>query len=623
MRSEVAEIPDTADPAALLDRVLRQAIVSALGDQFAEIDPAIRPSQNPQFGDYQANAAMGLAKQVGGKPRDIAQKIVAAAPPELADIAEPLEVAGPGFINIRLKSDALARLLEAMDSAALGVQPSTDRHSVAIDMCGVNVAKQLHVGHLRATIIGDALARVYERLGRTVFRENHLGDWGLPIAMVLHELRQAKVNLDTLQLEELDAAYRSAQLSTKADVRGLAKAIELGAGPHRIIELEEQCASASEALEAAKRTLVKLQAGDPELLRDWHKLIDCTMRAVNEMLVTLNIDLTKLNNHGESFYREQLPEVVDAFVRAGIAVQDQGAIVVRFPDRERPLLIRKSDGGFLYDTTDLAGVRFRVQELGADRVVYVVDARQRDRFRDVFDAAHMIRWDITPDGARAELIHVGFGTVLGEDRKPLKTRSGENVTLKALLTEAIDRGVEEVKKRAADPAAPTHGLSPAELHAIGKAVGIGAVKYADLSNDLVRDYVFNFDRMIAFEGNTGPYMQYAHARVCSIFAKGGLSPREASTGQLHIVQPAEKHLALALLRYGGVVVDIARSLEPHRLCTYLYDLADVFNTFYQTCPVLKAEDEATRRSRLRLCDLTRRVLADGLNLLGIEAPQRM
>lgn len=610
----------------MLDRAMRTAIVAALGEQFADADPVIKASQNPQFGDFQANAAMGLAKQLGLKPRDVAMKIVEAAPAELLEIAEKPEVAGPGFINIRLKPEALGNLLNAMDTPALGIPPSDDPFPVAVDMCGVNVAKQMHVGHLRATIIGESLARVFERLGRKVVRENHLGDWGLPIAMVLHQLRLKEVNLDTLTLEELDTAYRDAQLNAKGDIRGLAKAIDFGSGPHRIIELEEQNAGASEAIEGAKNTLVKLQQGDPDLLRDWHKLIDCTMRAVNEMLVLLNVDLNKLNNHGESFYRDQLPGVVDAFVRAGIACENDGAIVVKYPDRERPMLIRKTDGGFLYDTTDLAGVRYRVQSIGADLVIYVVDARQRDRFRDVFDAVHMIGWDRVPgapDERRAKLIHIPFGAVLGEDRRPLKTRSGENVTLRSLLQEATDRGTAEVMSRSKDPHAPTHGLPLRDLRHIGQAVGIGAVKYADLSNDLVRDYVFNFDRMIAFEGRTGPYLQYAHARICSIFTKAGITPREAASGKFQIIQPAEKQLALALLRYAGVVADVARTLEPHRLCTYLYELADTYSTFYDQCPVIKAEDEATRRSRLRLCDVVQRVLEDGLGLLGIDAPQRM
>jgi arginyl-tRNA synthetase len=592
----------SCDPVVVLDRALRSAIVSVFGGPHATIDPAVRASQNPKFGDFQANVAMSLAKQLGGgaKPRDVALKIVSAAMPELADVAETVTVEGPGFINIRLKAEALANLLEAMDNEQLGVPLEQDTHTVAIDLCGVNVAKQLHVGHLRSTIIGDALARVFERRGRKVFRENHLGDWGLPIGMVLHELRAKNVDLDRLELQDLDRAYREAQSKARDNPT---------------------------ALEAARQTLLKLHRNEPDVVRDWHKLIDCTMRAVYESLELLNVKLGPENSRGESFYRDRLGDVVDAFMRAGIAKEDQGAIVVPFADRDRPLLIRKSDGGFLYATTDLAAVRFRVQELGADRVIYVVDARQRDHFRDVFDAAHLIGWDRTRDGAQAQLTHVGFGTVLGEDRKPLKTRSGENITLKALLTEAIDRGTAEVEKRAADPTAPTHGLTHRELQAIGRAVGIGAVKYADLSADLVRDYVFNVDRMIAFEGNTGPYLQYAHARVCSIFAKagwgGGEGAREAASGEWLIAQPAERKLALTVLRYGGVVADVSRTLEPHRLCTYLYDLAEAYNEFYQECPVLKAEDESLRRSRLRLCDLVRRVLADGLNLLGIEAPQKM
>ncbi len=591
--------PTTADPVALLERALRAGIVAALGEEFRDADPVIKPSQNPQFGDFQANCAMALAKQAGKKPRDLAVKIVEGAADELVAIAEKPEIAGPGFINIRLKPHTLARCLDAMDSPALGVQPITDQYAVCVDLCGVNVAKQMHVGHLRSTIIGDGLARVFERLGRRVLRENHLGDWGLPIAMVLHQLHESKVTLDTIVIDDLDRAYREAQ---KKDDPA--------------------------SIEAAKQTLVKLQNGNPELVRDWHKIIGCTMRAVYQTLDLLNVRIGPENNRGESFYRDRLAGVVKAFIDAGLAKEDQGAIVVPFPDRERPLLIRKSDGGYLYSTTDLAAVRYRVQELGSDRVIYVVDARQRDHFKDVFDAARMIGWNRLADGTEADIRHVGFGSVLGPDRSPLKTRSGENVTLRSLLDEAIARGTLEVRKRAEDPNAPTHGLPLRALEDIGRAVGIGAVKYADLSNDLVRDYIFHLDRMIAFEGNTGPYMQYAHARICSIFAKAGiaLDRSDAARGALMILEPAERRLALMLLRYGGtggVVADVARSLEPHRLCTYLFELADAFSTFYQECPVLKADDEAVRASRLRLCNLTRRVLADGLGLLGIEAPQRM
>jgi arginyl-tRNA synthetase len=592
------DTPETSDPAMLLDAALRAGIVAAFGEAYADADPLIRPSQNPEFGDFQANAAMGLAKRLGQKPRDVAAAIVAAV--DLADLAESLEIAGPGFINIRLKTDTIASMLAAMDNAALGITPVDDQHSIAIDLCGVNVAKQMHVGHLRSTIIGDALARVFERTGRVVHRENHLGDWGLPIAMVLHQLRESHADLDALTLEELDRAYRAAQQSAAGDD-----------------------AEANTTVDGAKRTLIQLQQGDAEVLRDWQKLIDVTMAAVYESFELLNVKLGPEHNRGESFYRDMLPEVVDAFARTGAAEEDEGALVVRFDDRDRPLLIRKSDGGYLYATTDLAAIRHRVQTLGANRVIYVVDARQRDHFRDVFDAARKIGWDTTADGEQAELAHIPFGSVLGEDKRPLKTRSGENVTLKSLLVQAIERGQAEVTKRADDPAAPTHGMTSEELGHIGKAVGIGAVKYADLSTDLVRDYVFNMDRMIAFEGNTGPYMQYAHARICSIFAKENIDPSNVSSVPLALDEPAERALALLLLRYGPVVADVAQSLEPHRLCAYLYNLAEAYNTFYQQCPVLKAEQPHLRDSRLRLCHLVQRVIADGLDLLGIEAPPRM
>ena len=587
----------SGDPVALIDTALREAIGAVLGAEYRHADPVVRVSQNPAFGDYQANGVMPLAKQVGMSPQELAAKIAEAATDRLRPIAEVPQVAGPGFINIRLKPKALTGMLTALDTSRLGITPDPDHHPIAIDLCGVNIAKQMHVGHLRSTIIGDAVARILERRGRTVYRENHLGDWGLTIAMVLHELRTTKANLDALELEDLDAAYRRAQ---------------------------EMAGRDPDADAGMKQTLIDLQQGDPGLLRDWQKIIEVTMRAVYDSFDLLNVRLGHEHNRPESFYRDRLAAVVEAFLEAGIAEEDAGAVIVRFEGRDRPLIIRKSDGGYLYSTTDLAAIRYRVGELGASRVIYVVDARQRDHFRDVFDAARRIGWDRLPDGQRAELVHIPFGAVLGPDRTPLRTRSGENITLATLLREAIERATAEVCERARDPSAPTHGMPEAELARIGQMVGIGAVKYADLSSDLVRDYVFNLDRMITFEGDTGPYLQYAHARICSIFARAGNEPDDVGEAELRILEPAEKQLALSLLRYPGVVADVARTLEPHRLCTYLYDVANAYSTFYETCPVLKA-DEASglRASRLRLCRLVRRVIADGLDLLGIEAPQRM
>ncbi len=593
----------------------------ALGDPSLDADPVIKPSQSAQFGDFQANGAMGLAKLRGMNPRDLAQRIVDAV--DLSGVALRPEIAGPGFINVRLDPEALAAMLHAMSVEDLGVAKYERPWGVTIDLCGVNVAKQMHVGHLRATIIGDCLARVYERLGRVVHRENHLGDWGLPIAMTLASLRRERIDLDSLTLADLNRAYRAAGAAAKADAPGLAAAIATGAGPHRIIELTLQNEDARAVVDDAKRALVLLQSGDESLVRDWHKLIECTMTEVFHTLRVLNVDLGPDNTRGESFFRDRLAEVVETFVGAGLATEDSGAIVVRFADRERPLLIRKSDGGFLYATTDLAALRFRVQELGSDRVVYVVDARQRDHFKDVFDAAELIGWDRLPDGTQASVTHLGFGAVLGKDKRPLKTRSGENFTLIDLLDEAIERGTAEVTRRSLDPNAPTHGLTGEDLAGIGRAVGIAAVKYADLSGEVTRDYVFDLDRMIAFEGDTGPYIQYAYARISSMIAKSGMTADVITAAPFCTAEPAERQLALHLLRYGSTVECVADSLEPSRLCTYLQQLANSFNGFYQACPVLKATDDATRLARLRLSDLTRRTIADGLGLLGIEAPARM
>lgn len=620
-RSEPAS---AADPVRLLDARFRAAISSVLGIVPEACDPQIRSSSDPKHGDFQSNAAMALAKAHGHKPRELAERIVAAV--DVSGLAGPLEIAGPGFINIRLDAAALASMLGSMDAADLGVERQLRPHGVTVDLCGVNVAKQMHVGHLRATIIGDCLARVFERLGRRVHRENHLGDWGLPIAMTLAVLRKAGANLDRITLADLNAAYRAAQAAGQADEKGLAAAKANHCGPHRIAELEAQNEAAIAWIDEAKSTLLRLQAGDAELVRDWKKIIDCTMREVFETAVVLNVKLGPEHSRGESFYRDRLATVVEDFMEAGLATEDAGAIVVKFADRERPMLIRKSDGGFLYATTDLAAVRFRVQELDSDRVVYVVDARQRDHFKDVFDACHLIGWDRTSDGERSELVHLGFGAVLGPDKRPLKTRSGENVTLASLLAEAVARGEQEVRSRAGEADSATHGLSDMELHAIGRAVGIAAVKYADLSLDVSRDYVFDLDRMVSFQGDTGPYIQYAHARIRSILEKAGIAvPFEGPalpTAALSLSEPSERELALTLLAYGGVVSDVARTLEPSRLCAYLQRLANAFNGFYHDCPVLRAE-EPVRGSRLRLCDLARRVLHDGLGLIGIEVPERM
>lgn len=617
--------PETpVDPLGRIEAAAAAAVDAVGGEHAAGVDAGLKPGAKPEFGDFQLNAAMPLGKKSGRKPRELAEELAAAlASPEggVADLIEKPEIAGPGFINLTLRPEALATALEAMDDEALGVAVDTRPHGVTIDVCGVNVAKQMHVGHLRSTVIGDTVARLFERTGRDVHRQNHLGDWGLPIAMTLHSLISRDVDLAALELDTLNVAYRDAQLEAKGDPRGLAAVETNHCGPHRRFELEAQQESASEAQAAAREALVRLQSGDPEMVTAWKRLIEVTMDEVYKATSLLNTRINAESERGESSFRDELAEVVDAFVREGLAVEDDGALVVRFPDRERPMLIRKRDGGFLYATTDLAALRYRVQDLDSDEVVYVVDARQRDHFRDVFDACRMIGWATLPDGVNASLKHLGFGTVLGADKKPLKTRSGANFKLMDLLQAAIDRGRTAVRARSEDPNAPTHAMSAEELDAIGRAVGIAAIKYADLSTDTGRDYVFDLDRMVTFEGDTGPYLQYAHARLNSMIEKAGDDFH--ADAALLVREPEERRLTLLLLRYADAVRDACDSLEPARLCRYLHSLATEFNTFYSACPVLKAEDAAVRSSRLRLASIVRRVLADGLDCLGIEAPRRM
>ncbi len=623
--TEASDAHDTTnafDPVALLGERFEAAIRRALGDRLGEgpVDPLIAPSKQQQLADYQSNAAMALGKRVGMNPREVAEKIVAEL--DLGELAEPLtaeSIAGPGFINIRLRPDALADLLGALDTPSLGVR-GDHAETIVVDLCGVNLAKQMHVGHLRATVIGDAIARVFEKLGHRVIRQNHVGDWGLPIAMVAAKLRSeadaGRIDMDAVTLDDLDRLYREAKLETSADRKGLAAVERFSLGPKARAELEAQVAGADEALARAKETLVRLQAGDAAVVAVWQRLYDVTMAACLDTCARLHANVTDAATAGESTYRDELSGVVDALVEAGIAEPDGGALIVRNEGLD-PTLIRKSDGGFLYATTDLAGVRRRVQDLKADRAIYCVDARQALHFRQVFATAHRAGF-ASRDGREATLEHAPFGMVLGEDGRPFKTRSGENVKLSDVIDEAIVRAERIVAERSTD-------LDDAQRREIAETVAIAALKYADLSSDRVKDYVFSYDRMVSFEGNTGPYLLYAGVRIRSIFRKAeeqGVAEGFAAAA-LSLKEPAEKQLALVLLRYPGTIRSVAASLEPHRLCGYLYELAGAFSAFFESCPVLKAPDDATRLGRLRLCDLTSRVLTDGLDALGIRSLDRM
>ena len=612
-------------PAEVLGIRFQDAIGRAFAESLDEddvIDPLIREAQNPKFGDYQSNVAMSLAKRLGKNPREIAQAIVESL--EVDDIcADKPTIAGAGFINLTIKNEALASMLTTIDNQSLGITSidKTKTHRVVIDMVSVNVAKQMHVGHLRSAIIGDTLCRVLSRVGYEVIPQNHLGDWGLQIGMVLADLHKRAVDLDHFTVAQLEKSYRSATLDCKADHAALEAAKKYNMGPHRIIECEEQVKGAEIALSQAKETLLRLQNGDEAVVSDWRKIIKITLADCYEICALLDLQLTEEHERGESFYRKMLPEVVREFEDSGIAEVDAGALIVRTEESETPLIIRKSDGGFLYATTDLAGIRYRVRELGAERVIYVVDARQRDHFKLVFAACRLIGYDIIPKefsvkNEHAQLVHLPFGAVCGNDRKPLKTRDGDNVKLRDLLTEAIERAKAIVHEKNPD-------LSDEEKNEVARAVGIGAVKYADLSAHFGRDYIFDWNRMLAFEGNTGAYLQNQFVRIQSILRKAGEANYQYQDAEFVFKEDAERSLAMILLRYPTTVGEVAQTLEPHRLCQYLYGLANAYSVFYTKCPVLKADSENKRASRLRLCYLTARVLGDGLHLLGLRTLNRM
>lgn len=626
------------DPIALLDASFRGAIARAF-PQAADAEPLITASKQIAIADFQSNAAMGLAKRVGKQPREVAAAIVAEAAKDtaLASIAEPLtekSIAGPGFINVKLRGEAIAGLVASMDSAALGVAPVATPLRVVVDLMGVNLAKQMHVGHLRSPFVGDAIARVLERLGHTVIRQNHVGDWGLNIAMVTARLMKLaklpagdprRVDLERLTLDGLDAAYKAAQAACQRDLAGLEACKKFGLGPKATAECEEQVNGATEAFLDARQVLVKLQSHDAETYGVWKRIQKITMDVCLAVCKRLHVNVTDEHSAGESTYAEELVPMVADLEKRGIAELDQGALVVRvdapeFGGIKEPCLVRKTDGGFLYATTDIAGIRRRVQTMHADRLVYVIDARQNLHLRQCFGAASKAGYATNPKTGKVAIMeHAAFGSVLGEDGRPFKTRSGENVNLQSLIDEAVERASAGIRARAKEGDA----MSDGEVKTLAESLGVAAMKYADLCNDRVKDYVFSFDRMLAFEGNTGPYLLYALVRIKSIFRKAKERGVSVEGGVISIAQPQEKMLALALLKYPGALKATGDACEPHRLCTYLYELAGAFSSFFDACPVLAAPDEATMRARLRLCELTGKVLEDGLKTLGIPVVERM
>ncbi len=573
------------DPEAALGALVQQALADELGAEFAAADPLIRPSA---FADYQSNVAMSLSRQLGRAPRDIAGPVAARLAADGA--VASAEVSGPGFINITLSDDWIAAQSSAqLADPRLGVSMAEPVQRVVVDYSGPNVAKELHAGHLRPTVVGDAIARVLDHLGHDVVRAAHLGDWGTNFGQLLEHAIDIgeQATYDELAAGEFTAFYQAARAKFDRDPI---------------------------FADRSRKRVVQLQAGEPDTMRLWQMLVDDSMEYLQKIYARLDISLTAADMAPESFYNPMLGDVCDELESKGLAVMSDGALCVFPPGftgrdgRPVPLMLRKSDGGYGYDSTDAAAIRYRLTELGATRIIYVVGSEQHQHLEMIFELARQAGWLVPP--ATAE--HAVIGLMTGPGGQRLQTRSGEQVKLATLIDEAVDRAATVIADRYDDAA---------QRRQIAEAVGIGALKYGDLSVARDSGYVLDFDRLLALTGNTGPYLQYATARIRSIFARAGLDPAAAS-GPIVLGTAAERGLALRLLGFGRAVTDVAANAEPHKLAGFLFELASSFTTFYAQCPVLTAEGE-TRQSRLALSALTLQVLVTGLGLLGIPVPERM
>ncbi|SFE80748.1 arginyl-tRNA synthetase [Phytobacter palmae] len=573
---------------ALLSEKVGQALIAAGAD--ADCEPQVRQSAKVQFGDYQANGVMAIAKKLGMAPRQLAEKVLTHL--DLSGIASKVEIAGPGFINIFLAPAFLADQVNlALQSDRLGIT-KPQAQTIVVDYSAPNVAKEMHVGHLRSTIIGDASVRTLEFLGHNVIRANHVGDWGTQFGMLIAYLElQQQENAGEMALADLEGFYREAKKHYDED--------EVFA-------------------ERARSYVVKLQGGDDYFLQMWRKLVDITMSQNQITYDRLNVTLTRKDVMGESLYNSMLPGIVADLKAKGLAVESEGATVVfldEFKNKEgEPMgvIIQKKDGGYLYTTTDIACAKYRYETLHADRVLYYIDSRQHQHLMQAWTIVRKAGY--VPESVSLE--HHMFGMMLGKDGKPFKTRAGGTVKLADLLDEALERARRLVAEKNPDMPAD-------ELEKLANAVGIGAVKYADLSKSRTTDYVFDWDNMLAFEGNTAPYMQYAYTRVLSVFRKADVDESALLAANVVINEDREAQLAARLMQFEETLNVVAREGTPHVMCAYLYDLAGLFSGFYEHCPILSAENEEVRNSRLKLALLTAKTLKLGLDTLGIETVERM
>ncbi|EEI7387123.1 arginine--tRNA ligase [Salmonella enterica] len=573
---------------ALLSEKVSQAMIAAGAP--ADCEPQVRQSAKVQFGDYQANGMMAVAKKLGMAPRQLAEQVLTHL--DLSGIASKVEIAGPGFINIFLEPAFLAeQVQQALASDRLGVSQPT-RQTIVVDYSAPNVAKEMHVGHLRSTIIGDAAVRTLEFLGHHVIRANHVGDWGTQFGMLIARLeKQQQENAGDMALADLEGFYRDAKKHYDED----------------------------EAFaERARNYVVKLQSGDTYFREMWRKLVDITMTQNQITYDRLNVTLTRDDVMGESLYNPMLPGIVADLKAKGLAVESEGATVVfldEFKNKEGDpmgVIIQKKDGGYLYTTTDIACAKYRYETLHADRVLYYIDSRQHQHLMQAWTIVRKAGY--VPDSVPLE--HHMFGMMLGKDGKPFKTRAGGTVKLADLLDEALERARRLVAEKNPDMPAD-------ELEKLANAVGIGAVKYADLSKNRTTDYIFDWDNMLAFEGNTAPYMQYAYTRVLSVFRKANIDEQALASAPVIISEDREAQLAARLLQFEETLTVVAREGTPHVMCAYLYDVAGLFSGFYEHCPILSAENDAVRNSRLKLAQLTAKTLKLGLDTLGIETVERM
>lgn len=573
---------------AILSKKIQQAMIASGADN--QTDALVRQSNKPQFGDYQANGIMAAAKKLGLNPREFAQKVLDHL--VLNDIAEKLEIAGPGFINIFLSSNWLANSAQtALSHPHLEVQ-ADKKQTIVVDYSSPNVAKEMHVGHLRSTIIGDAVVRTLEFLGHEVIRANHVGDWGTQFGMLIAYLEKMEnEHASTMELSDLEAFYRDAK---------------------KYYDENEDFA------EKARGYVVKLQSGDAYCREMWQKLVKITMVQNQRNYDRLNVTLSEKDVMGESLYNPMLPAIVEDLKKQGLAVEDDGALVVfleEFKNKDGDpmgVIVQKKDGGFLYTTTDIAAAKYRYETLHADRALVFSDTRQSQHMQQAWLITRKAGY--VPDSFSLE--HKNFGMMLGKDGKPFKTRTGGTVKLADLLDEAIERADQLIAEK-------NTALSQEEKTAVVEAVGIGAVKYADLSKNRTTDYVFDWDNMLSFEGNTAPYMQYAYTRIRSIFNRADIDENQLAQATIQLNDEKERTLALKLLQFEEAVQVVGKEGTPHVLCAYLYELAVIFSSFYENCPILNQTDEAIKLSRLQLAKLTERTLKQGLDLLGIKTVEKM